>query len=167
MSIPPKFNKGEDSFYGYNPDDVIRVGGPAGKSTPGTPGVKGDKGDQGLPGIDGGMVVVTAGSVIHGRRVVRVSDGLAFHPDILNNQHASEILGISMQAGSLYEVLPIRVNGPVSDSSWFWVPGYVFCGADGVLTQTPGSTGWLQRVGRVINATTISIDIDTPLIRIP
>lgn len=54
MAGPKKFCRDDrPSFYGYQPEDVIRVGGPQGKSIRGPKGEKGDKGDKGDPGIDG------------------------------------------------------------------------------------------------------------------
>ena len=50
MAKPPKFCRDGDSFYGYDPVDVVRVGqeGRAGvKGTPGAAGPRGPKGDQG------------------------------------------------------------------------------------------------------------------------
>ncbi len=159
-----------ESIYGYNPEDVIRIGEPGrpGRSGPqGPPGRKGDPGSQGPPGPDVGLVVVTAGEIIHGRRVVRMEEGFAFHPDLLENTHAQQVFGIATEAASAAGQFPVRVAGPMHSSSWSWLPGYVFCGTDGVLTQNPPPTGWLQRVARVIDSTNIIVDIDTPFIRTP
>ena len=171
MAKPPKFCRDGDSFYGYDPVDVVRVGqeGRAGvKGTPGAVGPrgpKGDQGEQGPPGSDLSVMDVQAGETIHGRRVIRMVDGLAYHPDLLNNEHALQVLGIALAASVTGASFPVRTSGPVYDAGWNWDPGYVYCSTDGVLTQSPPSTGWLQRVGRVINPTTFNVDIDTPFIR--
>lgn len=167
MAKPPCDS--DDYFYGYRPQDVIRIGEPGkqGKPGPSGKGVKGDKGDRGPPGSDGGIVVVTAGSVIHGRRVIRIENGFAHAPDLLNNSHASQVLGISIQAAMEGNPFSVCVSGPMNYSSWSWNPGYIYCNSDGVLTQDPPATGWLQRVARVISPNNIIVDIDTPFIRTP
>lgn len=50
MARTPKKFCPNDSFYGYDVKDVVKIGGPAGK--PGQ-SIKGDKGDKGDPGKDG------------------------------------------------------------------------------------------------------------------
>lgn len=161
----------KDSFYGYDPKDVIHVPGDRGGR--GLPGVKGDKGDRGQRGLrgetgpEGGLVEAIAGDTIHGRRVVRSLDGFLYHPNIDDDSQALQVLGISEEAASSGAVVPVRTSGRMQNGSWNWDPGYIYCGADGVLTQSIPPTGWLQRVARVINSTTISVDIDTPFIRTP
>ena len=81
----------KDTIYGYDPKDVIRIGdkgrpGRPGKpGNPGRPGNKGDKGDTGPPGPDVSLIEAVAGTAIHGRRVIRMFNGQAHHPDILND----------------------------------------------------------------------------------
>lgn len=163
----------KDTIYGYNPKDVIRIGdkgrpGRPGKpGDPGRPGNKGDKGDTGPPGPDVSLIEAVAGTAIHGRRVIRMFNGQAHHPDILNNNQATHVVGISMEAVAIGHPFMVRSSGSMTNSSWNWVDGFVYCGQNGVLTQSPGSLGWLQRVARVINPTTIFVDLDTPFIRTP
>ena len=148
------------------PGDPGKRGEP-GKSIKGDKGDPGQKGDKGDPGIEGGALIVTAGDTIHGRRVVRMFNGLAFHPDISDNSQVLQVLGISEEAAANGDLFPVRTSGRMVNSSWGWNPGYVYCGVDGVLTQSVPPTGWLQRVARVIDPTTINVDIDTPFIRTP
>lgn len=163
----------KDSIYGYSPEDVIRVGEPGrpgNKGNPGDKGEKGDKGDQGdqgPPGPDISLIEVTAGDTIHARRVVRMFDGLGFHPNVNNNNHVRQLIGIAIQAAVDGYPFLVRAEGPLQYSSWNWSPGYVFCGNDGVLTQDIPPTGWIQRVARVITPTLIIVDLDSPLIRTP
>lgn len=128
----------------------------------------------GLPGIQGpagqaGSVVTVdqpAGSAIQGHFMVR-SDGVNLWPvDTSIDTHATEIVGIALGAASAAgQSVSAQTNGPVTDSNWSWAPGVVFCGADGRLTQSPSSTGWLMQVGRVSSPTTVDIDIEMPIYR--
>lgn len=126
-------------------------------------GAKGDKGDPGDAG-SGGLLVYPAGETIHGRRAVRVAGGLLFHPDTAVNAHATQVVGIATQSGSPSASVTVRTAGTITEASWAWSPGAVWCGADGVLTQSP-ATGWLLQIGRAIDATTIDVDVDTPFFR--
>ncbi|MCH3788329.1 hypothetical protein LZB33_08880, partial [Campylobacter jejuni] len=60
----------------------------------------------------------------------------------------------------------VRLAGTIEEASWTWRDGGVWCGADGALTQAPGTAGWLLCVGRALNATTLMIDFDSPIARI-
>ena len=123
-------------------------------------------GVQGAPGeTEGATFIAVAGTTIHGHRAVRIDDDVIFHPDLATPSHAAAVVGIATQSGSLGAQILVRRGGQMTEGSWNWAPGFVWCGADGVLTQSPGATGWLLTVGRVVNPTTIDVDIDTPFLR--
>ena len=78
MAQPPKFCKDRDSFYGYDPKDVVRVGqeGRAGaKGTPGAEGPRGPKGDQGEQGPPGDTVGIPGPQGPQGVPGVQGKDG--------------------------------------------------------------------------------------------
>lgn len=125
---------------------------------------KGPKGDPGE--TEGATFNAAAAGPLHGRRVVCAGPGGLFHPDTAVAAHASQVVGLSVSSASgAGQVVQVRAGGHMEDSTWAWAPGYVFCGADGVLQQAPPPTGWVQRVARVISPTTLAVDIDTPIIR--
>lgn len=135
-----------------------------------TKGPKGDEGDPGPPGppgpAGGTTVLWPPGETIFGQRVVRAQDGLIFHPDVTVVEHAKATFGIALQSGVVGGPdLQVQVSGELTEPSWTWTPGYVYCGQDGQLAQPAQATGWLLAIGRAISATTIIIDIDTPLVR--
>lgn len=138
--------------------------GPAGP--PGADGPPGEDGEPGMPGPPGSTSFeVPAGETIHSLRVVRVENGALYHPDVNNNDHAEQVVGISLQSGSPGDDVLVQFTDKVSEGSWNWSPGYVYCADDGVLTQSPAATGWLLAVARVIDPTTITIDVDTAFYR--
>lgn len=116
------------------------------------------------PAGSGGTLTLPIGETIHGLRAVRAAGGLLFHPDIDTPAHADQVVGIAI-ASATSGTCNVRTEGPVTEPSWSWSPGFVFVGTDGQLTQSPGATGWLLAVGRAINATTIDVDVDTPFMR--
>jgi hypothetical protein len=123
----------------------------------------GRRGPAGPAGeTEGATFTAQAGATIHGRRVVRIVEGEIFHPDTSIAAHGDQVIGISTQAGVTGADVLVRTGGQMSDSGWNWAPGYIFCGPDGSLTQAPSATGWLMEVARVVNPTTISVDIEPP-----
>lgn len=71
------------------------------------------------------------------------------------------VLGITTSAGTTVDA---RYSGPMTDNSWSWSPGPIWLGANGALTQTP-PTGAVVVLGRALNATTIIIEIEPPILR--
>ncbi|HSX21508.1 MAG TPA: hypothetical protein VLE97_01885 [Gaiellaceae bacterium] len=125
-------------------------------------------GPQGAPGeTEGATFLATCGATIHGDRVVRIANDVIFEPDTSVHSDALEVVGIAMQAGSTGSQILVRTAGVVTEGSWTWSPGIVYCGNGGQLTQSPDPTGWLLPIGHAKNATTIEIDIGQPIMRSP
>ncbi|MBH1581431.1 hypothetical protein [Stenotrophomonas maltophilia] len=125
------------------------------------------RGAQGPAGPAGTSPEATypVGQPIHGHRVVRLDNGKAYHPNTAVLEHAQACIGIALQSANSGEVA-VRLAGTIEEASWTWRDGAVWCGADGALTQAPGTAGWLLCVGRALNATTLMIDFDSPIARI-
>lgn len=122
-------------------------------------------GPQGIPGeTEGATFTAPAGETIHGGRVVRLANGQVFHPSLANNDHASQVAGVAVNSATAGQNVLVRAAGQMTEGYWTWAPGAVWCGIDGQLTQSP-VTGWLLQVARVVDATTLSIDIETPIYR--
>lgn len=126
---------------------------------------RGLTGPPGTSGNGGGTFLATAGEEIHGDRVVRIANALIYHPSIANPAHAIQAIGIATQSGGPGASLVVRTAGQITDGTWSWSPGFIWCADDGVLTQSPPLTGWILKVANVISATTIEVDIDTPFFR--
>ena len=140
------------------PQDTVQV------VAQGPKGDDGDPGPQGPPGPAGGSSIeLTAVSTIHGLRAVRAVNGEITHPSTSDDDHAEQVLGIALQSGT--GPIYVQVTGALTEGSWAWAPGLVYCGDEGVLTQAPAPTGWLLAVGRAIATDTIEIDIDTAFFR--
>lgn len=111
------------------------------------------------------VIVRPAAATIHGQRAVMIVDGAFLHPDIGQPGHAARVIGVALQSGSAGSEIAVRTRGTISDPSWAWSPGEVWCGPGGVLTQALAPSGWVLVVGRAVDATTIDVDIDTPFYR--
>lgn len=129
-------------------------------------GLRGQRGEQGVPGeTEGATFIGIAGETIHGGRAVRCSGGLIYHPDLTEPEHADQVCGVAVQSGITGAQLLVRARGPLVEPTATWDAGVVWCGADGVLTQTVPLAGWLLAVGRALTATTVDIDVEEPVIR--
>lgn len=126
---------------------------------------QGIPGPPGPPGPAGGTSAeYPVGTTIFGLRAVRADGGLLYHPDLQDVSHAMQTFGIALQSASAGLVL-VQLSGQLTEQSWTWTPGAVYCGQDGQLTQAIPPTGWLLSIGRAVSPTTINIDIDTPFVR--
>lgn len=110
-------------------------------------------------------VVLLAGATIHGDRAVIVENDVISHPDTSNPAHASAVIGIAEQSGSIGAFIRVRKRGQMQIAGASFEPGFVWCGASGVLTQNPVGIGWLLPVGRALDATTIDVSVEPPILR--
>lgn len=122
-------------------------------------------GVDGNPFLDIADTVLVANGALSALRVVVAEDGAARYPDIDTVGDALLAIGVTVDAADDATDVRVRTDGELVDASWSWVPGVVWCGADGVLTQSIPATGWLLEVGRVAAPDRIVIDLQTPYIR--
>jgi len=106
-------------------------------------------------------VSVTAGENIQGGRAVFVAaDTNAYKADKGVLAEVRGILGISPGAIMTGTTGLVKIIGPVQDPAWSWTPnGVIYCGVDGVLTQTPPATGNVRKVATAISATTLVVAV--------
>ncbi len=100
-------------------------------------------GPQGPAGTTGGETFnVVAGTVIFGGRVVRVENGLLYHPAVTTPDHAGQVVGIAEQSGGAGASILVRSKGV------FVEPGAAY--TDGPMV-----------VGRVLSTTSFDVDVET------
>lgn len=106
-------------------------------------------------------------TAIGGHRVVYMAaDGFRYasNDDI---SHAGLVIGITTGSAGQNTQTSIKTSGEVTEPSWDWtVPGLIFLGQNGLLTQSsPGPPAlFSQVVARVISPTKIFINIQPPII---
>ena len=108
----------------------------------------------------------TAAGPLSSRRAVTVAgDGRVAYPDRTVDADAARFLGILVTSASAADdPVTVRRRGTITEAGWAWTPGPVWVGDTGLLTQTPSSTGWLLQVGTAVNATTIDIEPEPPIL---
>jgi hypothetical protein len=124
-------------------------------------------GPRGPAGQDaaGATLVLPTATSIHAGRAVRLVGGELSHPSTSNPDHAGQVAGVAETAAASGATARIRTAGVTENDAWTWAEGPVFVGHDGVLTQTPPSSGWLMTIGRALTATSLLVDIEPPIYR--
>jgi hypothetical protein len=90
-------------------------------------------------------------------------DGVRYaSSDDVSKVHA---LGLTRSAVITGQSVFIQTEGDFTDDSWAWIPGPVFLGLNGFLTQTADPSKHLVQIGVAMDATTVVVDIEPPILR--
>lgn len=107
----------------------------------------------------------TAGESIGSYKLVRIALGTVYLADKDNVAFVQNTLGLTTAVSTTGNPVTIQTGGEITNVGWSWVAGNVFMGDSGELTQTPPTVGILHKIGTVLTATSILIDIDDPILR--
>lgn len=106
-----------------------------------------------------GLTLLAGPGGVSGHRAIRIlPDGRAAHADPAD---ADSYVGISLHAALEGEGVQVRYRDAVTEPSWAWVPGPIFFGLGGMLTQTPPTHGAVLMIGTATSATTILLARET------
>lgn len=100
---------------------------------------------------------VTAGEALGGHRVVYIADGEAFYADLMDVTTAGQIAGVTVAAASMGQAVAVQSAGLLEEPTWTFVPGPVYVGANGTLTQTRPVAGYIINIGVAVSATELLI----------
>lgn len=124
-------------------------------------------GPPGMRGEAGTVPVLTylASGAIGGHRVVcSAGSGSARYADSSTTADAACVLGLSTAAALNGAPVDIQYSGEITEPSWSWTPSLpVFCGLNGLPTQTPPTLGFQLVIGVATSATSIFMAIKQPL----
>ncbi|MFN7152925.1 MAG: hypothetical protein ACK4OE_04470 [Acidovorax sp.] len=132
-----------------------------------TRGIPGPRGAQGLPGQSGASYLTyLADGALGGNRVVRATTaGKVGYVDPSDPAQAHAAIGLTMGAAADSGPINVQFSGEMSEPGWAWVPNLpIFAGANGVPTQTPPATGFQAAIGVATSATTMVIQIKSPIV---
>ncbi|MFN3465249.1 MAG: hypothetical protein ACK4X1_14365 [Terricaulis sp.] len=122
----------------------------------------GQRGPAGAPG--GAEFSRKAAQALGGHRVVRaLANDEVDYASSDEIAHAALIVGVTMGAASAGAAILVRGGGELQDDSWSWSLGAVFCGLNGVLTQTPPASGFIRQIGIADAPDRIIIDLRPPI----
>jgi hypothetical protein len=121
-------------------------------------------GSRAATAVDLAGLTLTAAVDISALRMIVAEGGNGRYPSLSTPSDAGRVVGMSVSAATTGNSFATITRGEWMDAGWAWVPGPIFCGATGALTQTPPA-GWVLEVGRAVSATRALIEIKTPLKR--
>lgn len=108
------------------------------------------------------VVGYPAGETISALQAVYQSRGSVYRGDHASLVEAS-VIGLAVTSGLAGETVQVLEFGVISDASFSFAPAdLVFLTDNGALSATSPPSGYLTRVGRAINPTTILVIIDSP-----
>lgn len=124
----------------------------------------GEQGPPGPPGPTGGSALQrTAGETLSALRAVYELDGLVRALDYRDATHIDLLLGLSLTAAPEGGPVNVQRSGVLEDSSWNWLPGRIYLGANGSLTQAPPADGYCVLLGAATSATRITLNLQDPI----
>lgn len=113
-------------------------------------------GGSDIPGI-----AVVAAVDLGGHRVVTVDGLYADASDITTMNKGAGLTVVAVSAG---QTTAAYNTGVITEPSWNWSVGQpVYLGLNGLLTQTPPTTGYLLRIGQPKSATSLIVEIAQPI----
>lgn len=130
-------------------------------------GQRGAQGEQGPIGPAGGsaLAMITAQALSGERIVYAVDASTVNYASCSDIAHFSQVLGLTETAAASGASVNVRRSGEFTFEGWSWIQGPVFLGENGALTQTvPSTARFSLAIGFAMSATTLFIDIGTPII---
>lgn len=106
--------------------------------------------------------VGTAAIALGGQRAVYLS-GTGLRYATSADISTLDVVGITVGAVNSGDLVTYRVSGVLTDPSFNFVPGPIFLGANGLLTQTIPLTGGTAVLGVALSATSMSVRILQPI----
>lgn len=126
-------------------------------------------GKVGPPGPSGdiGLLSLTAATILSGHRAITTNNaGDAIYADKNTPSHVSKVLGVCTHAAIAGATIAIKTFGELTEPSWNWTPGgSIYLNANGILTQTPPTTGFSLELAYALTPTTIFISLKQPFVR--
>lgn len=125
---------------------------------------QGPPGPPGQPGPAGGQVVQrAAGEGLSALRAVYELDGQVFALDAHDALHVDLLLGVTLTAADAGGLVDVQRLGAITDAAWGWVPGPVWLGAGGALTQAAPADGCDVLIGSATAARSLLLNLQDPI----
>jgi hypothetical protein len=94
------------------------------------------------------------------RAVTRRPDGLLEYTDNTTAAHLNAPIWITLGAAAAGSVVEVLAYGTLTEPSWAWLPGPLYLGSGGLITQTPPSPPalFLATIGVATGPSTVFLD---------
>lgn len=74
-----------------------------------------------------------------------------------------QVVGVTLGSAVRGQEVQFQTSGEIVEPSWSWMPGRVWLGENGLLTQTLPVQGYLQQIGTSNGPTKLVVNIGTPI----
>ncbi len=105
----------------------------------------------------------TAGTNLSALRAVYERDGAVYTLSADDALNIDLLLGITLTAAQAGDPVNVQQLGAIEDGGWNWMPGRVYLGSEGALTQTPPTSGFDVLIGSATSATRITLNLQDPI----
>jgi len=121
---------------------------------------------QGPAGVSGASATISyiAGTNLSGGIGVILSDSTAIAANSTTLAHAGKVIGITTGAVSSGNQAIIQASGELEGFSGLTINSKVYLQANGTITSTIPTTGFIQQIGLALTSTKILINIQPSLI---
>jgi hypothetical protein len=155
---PPKLNL---EWFGPNSKTSAAAGYSRIASVAAIIGPSGRKGDAGPAGIGLNGSGIAAEPIGGHRAVYAAPDGLRYASN--DSDLSIDVLGVSRFASAFGEECGFQPSGEMTDPSFSFLPGPIYLGTQGELTQDMPTSGWVVEIGIGITPTKILIRVQPPI----
>ena len=121
---------------------------------------------QGPVGVSGTSAIIsyTAGANISGGIGVILNNSTAIAANSTTLAHAGKVIGITTGAVVIGNVANIQTSGELEGFSGLTINSKVYLQANGTITSTIPTTGFIQQIGIALTATKVLINIQPSLV---
>lgn len=113
-----------------------------------------------------GVLTFPAGEALGGHRMVALQSGELFYADHSNLAYAASVVGMTMGAVAQGETAEVMHSGRLSEPSWSFTPDApLFLSANGLVSHTAPTAGFVLEVGTAVSATEIIVQIGKAFIK--
>lgn len=125
---------------------------------------QGPPGPPGPSGVEAARITRLAGIDIGGHRAIYVAEDNTFRYADAATEEGRAVAGVTVGAASTGTAAYAQYAGELVEPSWSWSVGMpVFLGTNGMLTQSPLSSGLAIIIGIAVGADRILIRIGSPV----
>lgn len=109
--------------------------------------------------------IYVASEILGGHRIVRSTGaGEVGYASSDGAGHGDDTVGLTTAAVGFGESVQVTHFGYVQFGGWSWTQGQpIFLGTNGLMTQTPPESGFVQVVGHAADTDTVFVSIESPV----
>lgn len=116
------------------------------------------------PAFSADVAILVANTDLSGHRAVLSENGQALYADSLSPAHAGRVVGVTTGAASQGTDVQVQSAGELQDDSFAFLPGAIWLGPNGALTQIVPAQGFAQQLGVALSPTRLLIELGAPIL---